>query len=1037
MKPSTRSNQLLSITRSKAKMYEYGVPIEDHIAVTIDPANLFDLTIGILGDLTARINNPIERIDEDSSESKQHIKFSAFFFDSYIASRLNSEVDAYLQLLASAAYYLSDFPGSSAVLAKQADLEGFPSTEDELVKMLRWMLAPKLSAPLKIDEPNYGELISSSSLQIFNYLTHGVNGSAEEILRELRAVAYRDGSPRDVLMADAIAATAKMRISNSIWNCLPNYSGINVEKWRPAFEKSSFIREFWPAQNMIGENRVFEGTSAVIQMPTSAGKTKSTELIIRSAFLSDRASLAVIVAPLRALCHEIHDSLIEHFSNEAIAIDELSDVVQDDFVVNEFLGRKQVIIVTPEKLSYVFRQEPDFASQIGLIIYDEGHLIDDENRGPTYELLLSSLKSRLPTNVQIIFISAVLQNSSDIRNWLMAVESPVISGKDLSPTYRTIAFTSWVTPLGRLQFISPNNPDKDEYFVPRVLSQHKLKLLAKEKDAQLFPKKNPHEIALYLALRLHKNGSVAIFCAQKKQVANLCKIIVDVYKRGLDMNPPSVTSDNNEWVRLQSLYARNLGSTANATVAAIYGFYTHHGNIPQGIRLAVEWAMKKGLIKIVICTSSLAQGVNLPLRYLVIDSARIDRNLIKTREFQNLIGRAGRLGMHTEGSIIFADPKLYDNKLSWQGSQRWREICQLLDVEQSEDCNSGLLLLTKPIIVADDIAEIGALNIITDYIGDFEEFQRLPERITSINPNLSFDAGALQREIDLRLSVITAVESHLLSYIGTDATDREALTPIIDSLLTNTFAYELADDTQKNLLIEIFILLAQNLFSEVDNFKKRVSFGKTLLGIQECMQVENWVTENIDDLANCTSDDELLAVIWPLLSNHIKNNNFQKCSATIDLAQIANGWISGVSFGALFSLLNPEKDRIGRFKPTIDHIVDICQNALGFDGALVVGALTHVLTYIDEESHSEILKYIQRFQKRLKYGLPEQRHIQLFEMAFSDRPLALEIGTLIESPTASKSAILAYFEGNKEAVTNILNKYPAYFTVQFDQHVSS
>ncbi len=66
--------------------------------------------------------------------------------------------------------------------------------------------------------------------------------------------------------------------------------------------------------------KFFKGKSAVIQLPTSAGKTKSTELIIRSAFLSERANIAIIVAPFKALCNEIKNDLSYAFENEDIKV---------------------------------------------------------------------------------------------------------------------------------------------------------------------------------------------------------------------------------------------------------------------------------------------------------------------------------------------------------------------------------------------------------------------------------------------------------------------------------------------------------------------------------------------------------------------------------------------------------------------------------------------------------------------------------------------------------------------------------------------
>ncbi len=78
MKPRQTAHTILSITRSKAKMYEYGVPEEHHIAVPRDPAKLFDLTIGILGDLVA---NDDEEATTTIEDNKNSLRFASYFFD--------------------------------------------------------------------------------------------------------------------------------------------------------------------------------------------------------------------------------------------------------------------------------------------------------------------------------------------------------------------------------------------------------------------------------------------------------------------------------------------------------------------------------------------------------------------------------------------------------------------------------------------------------------------------------------------------------------------------------------------------------------------------------------------------------------------------------------------------------------------------------------------------------------------------------------------------------------------------------------------
>jgi Superfamily II helicase len=91
----------------------------------------------------------------------------------------------------------------------------------------------------------------------------------------------------------------------------------------------------------------------------------------------------MVVAPFRALCEEIRQSLFAAFSGEGINVDELSDVQQDDFNLEAFLSRRQVLVMTPEKCLYPLRHSPEVTDTLGLLIFDEGHQFDSGSRGVT------------------------------------------------------------------------------------------------------------------------------------------------------------------------------------------------------------------------------------------------------------------------------------------------------------------------------------------------------------------------------------------------------------------------------------------------------------------------------------------------------------------------------------------------------------------------------------------------------------------------------------------------------------------------------
>ena len=172
MKPELKSQLLLGVTRSKAKMLEYGVPEEYHIKLTQDPAKLFTLSIGLLGDIAAAIN----RDGSDSkelAELKTNLLFSARFFDSYHQSKLNEALDPYLMLLGAASYYLCDLPGSASVLAKRID-DDCPNLDCEgLEALLIFLLKADLEKCFDGYNGPYGEFVDGISLGVLRFFKDG------------------------------------------------------------------------------------------------------------------------------------------------------------------------------------------------------------------------------------------------------------------------------------------------------------------------------------------------------------------------------------------------------------------------------------------------------------------------------------------------------------------------------------------------------------------------------------------------------------------------------------------------------------------------------------------------------------------------------------------------------------------------------------------------------------------------------------------------------------------------------------------------
>ena len=407
MKPEEKSKHLLKIVKSKAKMLEYDVPENfQNINYPASPNSLFPLAITLVADLCRKIrkNEPInDAVD---------ILFSPQFFDSFVNAKFDDELSDYLNLIGSAAFYLADMPGSSSVLIKKVS-DDFNLNIDGLEKILKWLLVGNIN-----DNLSTNSVICSFVQYFFK------TGDETLLLKEcenLRKNAYDQNNATYLFYADIIDAVILKKINNSTWKLLPLYSNLSIEDWKKTLLLDNFIKELWPAQKIIGEKGCYKGESAVIQMPTSSGKTKSIEIILRSAFLSERdVNLAVIVAPFRALCHEINDSLKRAFCDDLADVSELSDVYQIDvsFDIFQKTNKPKILILTPEKLLYILHHDQSISDKIKLIIFDEAHQFDNGIRGITYELLLTSLKLSLSSNVQKILISAVVPNANNSDNWL-------------------------------------------------------------------------------------------------------------------------------------------------------------------------------------------------------------------------------------------------------------------------------------------------------------------------------------------------------------------------------------------------------------------------------------------------------------------------------------------------------------------------------------------------------------------------------------------------------------------------------------------
>ena len=161
-----------------------------------------------------------------------------------------------------------------------------------------------------------------------------------------------------------------------------------------------------------------------------------------------------------------------------------------------------------------------------------------------------------------------------------------------------------------LYFVDPNKSLEEEFYVPRVIQTIRLEKKGKERKIRYFPDlNNNQDVGIYYALKLINNGSIAIFCTKKNIVNKTLERFFELERRGISLDEFTRLSGNRECVKISNLIREHLGDNYLCQ-AALNGIVGHHSDIPNGIRIAEEYALKKSLIRCVVCTSMLAQGVN-------------------------------------------------------------------------------------------------------------------------------------------------------------------------------------------------------------------------------------------------------------------------------------------------------------------------------------------------------------------------------------------------------------------------------------------
>ena len=1006
-----QSGRALTIAKAKAKNIEFGRQKKDWPNFGLTGIESDELSYDTVLALSLICEDIINGIEND--EQAKDLTIVAQYFDAATKTGDRPQYDWDFLLSGAVAYFINNDFGGALALISQIE-----------ISQIKGIIAIQVFCFLHyiLKGGNIFQRYQADSdllIRIRNHYNIGEeHPPVEEVLEWKRAI-RETNSIYDNYYIDLLLALIKIAEKNSAWILLPQFAENEKVKWESYLRRGDTPRILWSAQKLIGENGVYKGKDCIIQLPTGTGKTKSIELIIKSAFIEERAKNIIVLAPLRALCFEISRDLQYHFKNEA-KISRLSDSLVQDELLADFgieTNEKNIIICTPEKLNYVMRHKPEILESIDIYIFDEGHMFDDDSRGVEYELLLTTIKVKAREGVQKIFISAVLPNINQVNEWLFQSNAEVASSSIIKTTEKNKGFLSGDTAYQIRFFTNEIDVSRPDAYLPRIIEQTQLRLLGNERNPRKFPDlTKPNEVALYLTFVLCNKGNVAIYVKKPINIKTVIEKLVDLDRRSYDITRLLNGADEEELTRIANLISRHYGESHYLKKGIERGLAGHHSKLENGIKISVEYALRENKISAIVCTSTLAQGVNLPLRYMLVTDITTgnEGKAMKVREFQNLIGRTARSGKHTEGSIIVTNSKLIDKRLErGKGYYDWIEAVKLFDKRYMEDCKSTLGTLFEDFRLDWDGNSISGLMIVRAILENFEG-----NMIEMTLANFDNELLLTEKQNEFRMSLIRRVricdslESYICFRISNDEEEQgsseENYKAIAKEAIRQTFAYKLCNENEKTILIEIAEKTAIRLFVNRETVIKKF-VAHSLVGFNKGKKLSNFLTNHASKI-DANISGFLLECINFLDEEAIEELIDEEKSTLI------SSWLDGLTVQEIAIAL-------GKTSEDSEKLCGYCSYQLSY----LLGELADMKSLDGSDDQVKILR---EQQLKLKYGLSNAKEIRIYENHFHDRFIAKSVAAMIGDEDTFEE-----LRNNKDALALFLNDYPSVFLEKFSEVV--
>ena len=755
----------------------------------------------------------------------------------------------------------------------------------------------------------------------------------------------------------------------SLWKILPPYFPddpilLNHYTRLMAFGKPP-ITELWTSQKeaipfaLNPENR-----GAIINLRTSSGKTRVAELAILQALMTDPTAKVLYLAPFRSLALEIEQSLGKVFNWCGHKVSHLYGGFRLSTADRQLAEESKITIATPEKARAILRSSPELLNEVKLIVVDEGHLIGADVRLIRNELFIDQLRYIANSiGCRILLLSAVLPNPEDLSGWLTG-EPTNIGKSNWKPSAERFGILRW-----RGNHVRIDWRGDFESYNPKFV---KSKPLGFGKRRNPFPN-NKNEAVAATAVRLANVGPVMIFSARANSVPGLAKAVL----LALGEKPTRHPWPDSSWNMFSATCEEELPTDSIEFKAAQYGVICHSNRLPPQVRLATEHLMRSNAPKIIIATTTLAQGVNIGISSVIVSTPYISREPINHRDFWNICGRAGRAFVDGEGKVLYA---IDDTRSRWHVNKDKGLAKIYFESASSDPVDSGLLYALHSI---KDVAQRTGI--------DFEQL------MTMVAEN---DFSALGENERWAEYVLDLIDDGLLALNEDEVVNPEGASPEewVDDVFRGSLAAIQAGGDRFNLTSEEFIKLITartvGVVGKLPNPVERKAYVATGLPLTaaRCIYRDSdlFVAESQKLIDNDLSTPSIIEFLqW--IEEWARANASSIVDALPDntlMDLIRTHWIEG----------DPMRTIIAK----TDKATSVCKDIYGFQFPWLIHAVSQQLIKMDYEELSEAMSSVALC---VELGLPNELAAWVFMSGVRSRSASTEISKCSVSLGTSLSVV--------------------------------